>query len=130
MLEVFFQKLFVQLIAIPVLSPQLLQFLVYRFAHTGITGIVVDIPQLHRICVQVVQFPFIDVVIEMHQLVSFSSHAVMALHHVYRRILVIGVIDRVAPLVGFSGNQLPERFSLHLFRWSDAGIIEEGRCKI
>ena len=63
----------------------------------------------------------------MHQFVLLGHDGVMTLHHVYRRVLVVVVVDRISgPGFGISGKQRKKRLPLHV-RWcGDARCIQEG----
>ncbi len=50
-----------------------------------------------RVIFKVIQFPAVNVIIEMNQLVPVIAHPVMALHHMLGRIFIEMIIKRLAP---------------------------------
>jgi len=62
----------------------------------------------HAVSLQIIHFPFIDVVVEMNQFIPFGSDAIMPFHHMYRRIFVVRIVDCIAPFIGFSSYQFYE----------------------
>ena len=88
---------------------------------------------LHRVFRLVVEFPTVDVVVEVYEFEVFSAYAVVTFHRVFGGIFIIMVIYRLAPVhrgcaVVFYDRT--KRNSLNIRWYLHAGIVEESRCEI
>lgn len=82
-----------QSVLVVVLLLELDKLLHQTLGDSLITLLSVEIVQLFRVGVQVVEFPFVDVVVEVDEFPSVgSADTIMALHAVLRRIFVIVVV--------------------------------------
>ena len=85
---------------IVVLDLQLLETFEQLLSHLLHAGLPVKIVQFVGIGLQVVEFPNVYVVVEVHEFVTLGADAVVALHGVFGGIFVMMVIDVVASLLG------------------------------
>ena len=84
--------------AIVVLHLETKEFLLHLtgdFFHAGFT---IEIVHLGGIGFQIIEFPSIDVVVEMDEFVAIVAHAVVATHTVLCGILVVVIVDALTPV--------------------------------
>lgn len=63
--------------------------------HTWLT---IDIVHLSRVLPEIVEFPLIDVIIEMYQTVSLVPHSVMTLYCMFCRVFVEMIVEAFSPM--------------------------------
>ena len=71
------------------------QFFHYRF----VFRLPVEVVHFRRVCLQVVEFPPVDIIIEMNQFIAVCTDSIVWLHIMPLRILKILVISRLAPVL-------------------------------
>ena len=81
-----------------------------------------------RVFVKIVEFPSVDVLIEVDEFPTVGgAHAIVTLHTVLGRIFVVVVIEAFAPICGmFALEQGQQRLSLNVVGYFGAGDVEEG----
>ena len=111
-----------------VLLHGLFEALAHFGGHLFCSGLAVNVVHLLRVVLEVIEFPMVNVVIEVHQRISVRADAIVALDGVFGGILVIVIVELVTP-VGrvFAAQKRHERFALDVFRNFDSGNFEEGR---
>ena len=95
--------------------------------HLAIARVAVDVVHLRGVSLQVIQFPLVDVAIEVDELVARGAYAVVALHHVLGGEFVEVVVYRLAPrpAMFLSLQQGHERLALNVGRDGGSGHFEE-----
>ena len=102
----------------------------HHFGCNGLrSGFTVNIIHFRRIFLQVIQFPFIYIIIEMNKFIAVCAYSIMALHCMLCRIFMIVIIQLVAPLFRFfPAQQRHQRLSLYVRRHVHTGQLHERRC--
>lgn len=93
-----------------------------------ITLLSVEIVQLFRVGVQVVEFPLVDVVVEVDEFPSVgSADTIVALHAVLRGVFVIVVVKALTPVFRvLSLQERQKRLALYVVGNRCTGKFEEG----
>ena len=90
-------------------------------------GLPVDVVKLLRIVLEVVEFPHVDVFIEVDECVTICTYSVMALHGMLCREFVEMIVKRIAPILGLlTAKEGKHAHTVHIFRNGYATEVEEG----
>ena len=89
--------------AIVILLLQTKQFLLHFLGYTLHLGITIEIMHLCGIVLQIIEFPSIIVVVEVHELVAVATHTIVTAHAVFSGIFVVVIVDTLAPVFGMRG---------------------------
>lgn len=81
-----------------VLGLEFLQLGVQVAGHFLVARLAIKVVHFLGVFLEVVEFPLVDVVVEVDELVALGAHTIVALHHVLGRILVEVVVERLAPV--------------------------------
>ena len=74
--------------------------------------------------------PLASFSVEVHQFVALGAHTVVLAHHVPCGVVVIMVVQIVAPTGRVGSEERFERASRHFLRFLHASIIEESGCVV
>ena len=86
--------------AIVILLLQTKQFLLHLLGYTLHLGITIEIVHLSGIVLQVIEFPSVVVVVEMHEFVAVATHTIVTAHTVFCWIFVVVLVNTLAPVFG------------------------------
>jgi len=114
----------------PVYCLKFLQLFLQSGDLINVFGISIFIRHLIRILQKVIEFPFIAVVVEMHQLIPGIPDAVMAFNFMYTGIFIIVVVDILPDRRDLLFQQRFQGYTLHIVRDSYTGIIKNGFSEI
>src|SRR3546814_3147294 len=78
------QETFDVFVGIPILPPDFLQFFMHIFPDSPVRRIFIYVTHLLRIVLEIIQLPFIDIVVEMNELVALRPYTIMSLDHMDR----------------------------------------------
>src|SRR5437867_8276391 len=81
-----------------------IKLLLQTLEHPGVSGVGIDVVQFAWVLLQIEQFPLVDFV-EVNQLVAFGAEAVVRLNAVVLWIVIVAIIHRSAPVLGFLAAQ-------------------------
>ena len=66
-------------------------------------------------CLQVVEFPPVNVIIEMNQFIAFRTYTIMTFHHVFSGIFVEMIVESLPPIFRmFAFQQGDEGYTLYV----------------
>ena len=85
---------------IVILLLQTKQFLLHFLGYTLHLGITIEIVHLSGVVLQVVEFPSVVVVVEMHEFVAVATHTIVTAHTVFCWIFVVVIVNTLAPVFG------------------------------
>ena len=81
-----------------------------------------------RIALDIIQFPPVDIIIEMYQFISFRTNSIMTFYHMLGRIFIEVIIQRFPPIFRmFSFQQRQQRYSLNIIRYRRTCQFKESR---
>ena len=90
------------------------------------TGLSVEVVKLVGVVLEVIEFPCVDVVVEVDELVALVAYAIVTLHRVLGWILVEVVVEGIAPVGALAFEQRQERLAMHLLGHLYTCKVEEG----
>ena len=90
-------------------------------------GLSVDVVKLLGIVLEVIEFPHVDVFIEVDECVAICTYSIVALYGMLCREFMEMIIKRIAPVLGLLTSKKGEHaHTVHIFRYGNATEVEEG----
>ena len=87
----------------------------------------VDVVKLLGIVLKVVEFPHVNIFIEMDECVAICTYSVMALNGMLCGEFVEMIVKRIAPILGLlTAKEGKHAHTVHIFRNGNSAEVEEG----